>query len=226
MLLHGGCGVQPMQCFPDALGPASWTQPGGGRTTQWRFGPQSAASDCHGPIEAGQPPRCCTSFHPPASGPRPTVALRISGTRVFVDYEAPNYYCQNTGDSPPFFTCTNDPLVSSDNLLLLHNGDLVARTFPYFESGTWDTGIDVACGDTQTFTARLGFLAEGPLGVVEATATRAVTAACTDRRTCSAGGGGAPSLGVGMPVHVGSGDVSFSLPLFSLAQSPLPLRSA
>ena len=68
---------------------------------------------------------------------------------------------------------------------------------------------------TRRRSPPLGFLAEGPLGVVEATATQAVTAVCTDRRTCSTGAGRAVTRR-GDAGHVGSGDVSFSLPLFSL----------
>ena len=46
--------------------------------------------------------------------------------------------------------------------------------------------------------------------------TETVQTRCADRRTC-------PSSGVGKPVNVGSGDVSLSVPLFTLAQEPLSL---
>lgn len=158
VLLHGGCSppVQPQQCFPDAAGPESWTDPAGARTTQIRFAPQSSNSTCHGPVGIGAPPHCCTSFHPPAI-PGPSVKLRIVGRRVWVDYDAPNYYCQNTGDWPPFFTCTNDPLVSSDHFFLFRNGDIEREAFIYYENGSWDTGFDIPCGGTQTLTAYISY---------------------------------------------------------------------
>jgi len=81
--------------------------------------------------------------------PGPTVKLRVEGKRIWVDYEAPNYYCQNTGDWPPFFTCSNDPFSSSDHLLLFRgSSDLISRAFLYYEKGSWDTGVDLSCGDT------------------------------------------------------------------------------
>jgi len=223
VLLRGGCTPpeQPQQCFPDALGPISWTDPGGARTVQVRFFPDSPSSTCHAPVGIGAPPRCCTSFHPPAS-PGPSVKLRIVGKRIWVDYDAPNYDCQNTGDWPPFFTCTNDPLASSDNLFLFRSGDLLQRAFIYYENGSWDTGIDVPCGGTQTFTARIGYVVE-PAQLTEATDSETLTAVCPDRRCPYCGGGAGPIAGAGEPVNVGSGDVSVPVALFSFAQSPLAL---
>jgi RHS repeat-associated protein len=228
VLLNGGCTppVQPNQCFPDATGPESWTDPAGDRTTQIRFAPQSPNSTCHGPVGIGGPPHCCSSFHPPAS-PGPSVKLRIVGRRVWVDYDAPNYYCQNTGDWPPFFTCTNDPLVSSDHLFLFRSGDIEREAFIYYENGSWDTGYDIPCGGTQTLTAYISYAAGSFVQLVQATDTQPLTGKCPDRRTCPAGGGGgAPASGVGMPINVGSGDVSLTIPLFTLAQSPLSLSFA
>jgi RHS repeat-associated protein len=213
--------VQPQQCFPDALGPVTWTDPAGARTTQVRYLPDSPNSTCHPPVGIGAPPRCCTSFHPPAS-PGPSVKLRIEGKRVWVDYDAPNYDCQNTGDWPPFFTCTNDPLASSDNLFLFRSGDLLQTAFIYYENGSWDTGIDIACGGTQTFTARIGYVVS-PAQIAEAFDSQTLTAVCPDRRCPYCGGGPGPTPGVGEPVNAGSGDVAVTVPLFTLAQAPLSL---
>jgi len=223
VLLNGGCTPpeQPQQCFPDATGPVTWTDPGGPHTQQVRILPDSPNSNCHPPVGIGAKPRCCTSFHPPAS-PGPSVKLRIAGKRVWVDYDAPNYDCQNSGDWPPFFTCNNDPLASSDNLFLFRNGDLLQTAFIYYENGSWDTGIDISCGATQSFTARIGYVAE-PTQLVTATDSRALKAVCPDRRCPYCGGGAAPSPGVGGPVNVGSGDVAVTVPLFNLAQAPLSL---
>jgi RHS repeat-associated protein len=232
VLLNGGCNPpeQPNQCFPDALGPTFWTDPAGQRTTQVRFAPQSLATTCHPPVGVGSAPHCCTSFHPSSSS-APTVKLRIVGTRIWVDYDAPNYYCQQTGDWPPFFTCTNDPIASSDNLLLFLGpsaddlSNVVSRGFIYYEDGSWDTGIDIPCQESATYSARIGFLTE-PFLVVAATDSKTVTGVCPDRRDCPYCQGGAPGLGVGGPIHIGSGDVALTVPLFTLAQEPLALAFA
>lgn len=221
--LTGGCSppVQPSQCFPDALGPVSWQDPAGAQTVQTRRLADSPLSSCHPPVGIGAKPVCCSPFYPPTS-PGPSVQLRVVGQRVWVDYDAPSYDCQNSGDWPPGYTCTNDPLVSSDHLLLFRGSDLLARAFIYYEYGSWDTGIDLPCG-TQTLTARIGYAAgAGP--EIEAVDTEVVKTQCVDRRTCPAGGGGgAPASGAGKPINVGSGDVSLSVPFFTLAQEPLPL---
>jgi YD repeat-containing protein len=251
VLLRGGCGspLQASQCFPDAAGPTSWTDCGGARTTQVRLAADSPLSTCHPPVGIGSPPRCCTSFHPPAppAGAPPSVQLEVVGTRIWVRYMAPNYLCQRSGDWPPGYTCFNDPLVSSDNLLLLIGSDptdpgaVISRAFIYYEDGRWDTGIDVPCGRTITYSARIAFVAE-PTQEIFATDTRDLTGTCTDKRTCGGSGGGfgggrgfgaggaagggpgqAFSSGVGGPVNVGSGDVSLGIPFFSLGQAPLAL---
>jgi YD repeat-containing protein len=144
------------------------------------------------------------------------------GQRVWVDYDAPNYYCQNTGDWPPAYTCTNDPFVSSDHLLLFRGSDILASAFIYYEHGSWDTGVDLPCG-SQAMTARIDYTAQ-PAEAIGATDTEIVKTQCPDRRTCPAGGGGgAPASGAGKPINVGSGDVSLTVPFFTLAQEPLSL---
>ena len=219
VLLSGGCSppVQNNQCFPDALGPVFWEDVGGG-SVQTRRATESDLSTCHGPVGVGAPPRCCTSFHPPASGPAPTVTLRVVGRRVLVDYEAPNYYCQQTGDWPPTFTCFNDPIVSSDQLLLLDDrGDVLARTFIYYEKGTWDTGVDLPCGGPRTIEARIRYLGEPGIALLSGTDRQELEGDCGDRRACPLG------ISAGAPVNVGSGDVAVEVPLFTLRQEPLSL---
>src|SRR4051812_24930291 len=77
---NGGCSPpeQPGQCFPDAAGPITWTDPGGPHPSQVRFLPDSPSSACHPPVGIGSKPHCCTSFHPPGSS-APSVKLRIVG---------------------------------------------------------------------------------------------------------------------------------------------------
>jgi YD repeat-containing protein len=213
--LTGGCSApaHPSQCFPDALGPIAWQDIAGFRTRQVRTLANSPQSTCHPPVGIGAPPVCCNPFHPPAN-PGPSVKLRIVNQRVWVDYDAPNYYCQNSGDWPPAYTCTNDPFISSDHLLLYRGPDLLASAFIYYEHGSWDTKVDLSCG-SDTLTARIDYTA-APNLPIGATDTETLKTQCADRRIC-------PSSGVGKPVNVGSGDVSLPVPLFTLAQEPLAL---
>lgn len=219
-LLRGGCGEFPQQCFADLLAPAFWSD---GITTQYRVAFDSPESTCHPPVTEG-PPACCSSLHPPGFS-QPTVSIRAvptgDGAEVYVDYDAPNYFCQNTGDWPPLYTCVNDPLVSSDHLVLFLGTpsspiDILARGFIYYEQGTWETHVKIPCGGAKTVFARIDYLTNS--GVVSAV-TDAVTlegGECTDRQSC-------PLSGVGAPINVGSGDVSLTIPLLRLAQDPRSL---
>jgi len=97
-----GCHLAPQQCFPVASGPSVWQDVGGFRTWQYRRAVQSPLDTCT-PVPLGDAiPTCpsvsgCTGNVPPAGGPPPTVSIRIVGTRVFIDYDAPNLYCTNAG---------------------------------------------------------------------------------------------------------------------------------
>lgn len=163
LLLSGGCNAyQPNQCFPDANGPSSWTDPGlstGAHTTQTRTALQSSQSACHSGWSGVGYPYCSSdcSYHP-ACTPAPTVSLRVSGYRILIDYEAPNYFCQNTGDWPPFYTCTNDIEMSSDRITLSQSGYPIRRAWIYYEKGTWDTGIDLPSCAAQTYTAAIKYV--------------------------------------------------------------------
>ncbi|MBV8201791.1 MAG: RHS repeat protein, partial [Acidobacteria bacterium] len=122
-------------------------------------------------------------------------------------------------------------------------GTIVSQAYIYYEDGRWDTGIDVPCGATITYSARIALLAD-PAQVLTATQTLPLTGICGDKRMCggsgagggfgggrglsgagggAGGGGGAKgfSAGVGGPVNVGSGDVAVGIPFFTLAQLPL-----
>jgi RHS repeat-associated protein len=220
-----GCSppVQASQCFPGKDGPSSWTDPGGYHTTQTRTAVYSLLSTCHGPIGDAQP-SCCNGL-PSADGPNPKISLRVVKNRIFVDYEAPNLYCTNNGDWPPFYTCVNDPFADPDSLALLDgDGNLIRAAFVYFEKGTWDTGIDIACGAERFYETRLSY-ADDQFQLKVGTARQKLEG-CQDRNPCPTCGVGGPNTQAGNPIHLGSGDVSYAVPLAAIAQSPMSLALA
>lgn len=218
-----GCGGEPQQCFPFVDGPSFWQDPSGNSFTwQYRRAVQSPNETCE-PLplpfpDVGPPPGCCGGNPPTNSAV--TAAIRIVGTRVLVDYDAPNYYCTDAGDWPPFFTCTNDPIASDEHLLLEDGTNFVERkTYLFFEHGTWDTGYDIPCGQTQNLKAVVQY-GNHVTGLINATtALTALTGTCSDRREC----GGAGGTSVGLPINVGSGDVMVRQQLFTIAQEPMSL---
>src|ERR1035437_6319429 len=208
---YEGCGLFPQQCFPVLAGPDFWQDPGGAGTWQDRRAPQSPLSTSYGTLNGSIP--ICSDNLPPGSGPGPSVSLRVVGTRILIDYDAPNFYCTNAGDWPPFFTCGNDPVLGGDYLSI---DDSLEAAWIYFEHGTWDTGIDIPCGTTSSHTARIHYLGTGGVIFLQSTALTPLTGICPDRQMC-------PSSGVGRPINVGSGDVMAAERLFSVGQDPLSL---
>ena len=222
---NGGCEVplQPSQCFPGLDGPVTWTDPGGFHTTQTRTAVYSPLSTCHGAIGDTQP-ACCDTL-PPNDGAKPTVSLRVVGNRIFVDYEAPNYYCTAVGDWPPFYTCTNDPTVDPDSIELYDSsGNVLQNAYLYFEKGTWDTGIDIACGVDQFYSAQINYVTDFGELLIGRGGQHLV--GCPDRNPCPTCGVGGPSTSTARPIHLGSGDVSLTLPIATIAQSPLAFSFA
>jgi RHS repeat-associated protein len=163
----------------------------------------------------------------PDGSPNPTVTLRVQGRRLFVDYNAPNFYCKDAGDWPPGYTCI-DLQVSPDQLQLWSgNNQLLLRAWIYYDYGTWDTGVDLACPGSNTFTAKIFYRKNSSdTPTVSTTQTFPLVEPCgtPDRASCPPGGGGAAaSTTAGLPINVGSGDVTTTIPLFSIQQSPLSL---
>jgi RHS repeat-associated protein len=80
-----------------------------------------------------------------------------------VDYDAPNYYCKDTGDWPPGYTCFNDVLAAGDKIMLFENGspNPSKAAWIYFDSGTWNTGIDIPCPGSGTYTAVISYKRQG-----------------------------------------------------------------
>jgi RHS repeat-associated protein len=153
----------------------------------------------------------------------PTVSLHSVGKRIYVDYEAPNFYCTNDGDWPPEYTCTNDPEAALTRLSLFDSGgNVIRRAYVYFEKGTWDTGIDIGtgqCSDSGSYQASIKYLTSDHVtiytvfsGVIPLTASP-----CRDRHECPGG------TSAGLPINLGSGDVMVRQPLFSISQDPLSL---
>jgi RHS repeat-associated protein len=230
----GGCSTYPQQCFPSAAGPTFYFD---GSSSQLRIAADSPESTCHPPVTFG-PPACCSSPPPAYSQPRLSnlraVLVKNEGGSdtyaVSVDYDAPNFYCTSTGDWPPGGTCFNDPLAESDHLVLYLGSatsptDVLARSFIYFESGTWTTSVTVGCGESKGVSAQIAYLTTAGLFSPAEAHTELINATgppCTDRRTCPAGAEGAAAA-AGHPINAGSGDVTLTVPFFTLAQSPLSL---
>ncbi len=233
-----GCGRDNNQCRPDPTGPAAWTDPtgSGSRTTQTRRGVRSPNSGWYSALPTGYVPGCNGSLMIPGAQPpgnpstvNPSISIRKVGTRILVDYDAPNYFCKDTGDWPPDYTCFNTVERSSDRLSLYVNGQQTpqVQAWIYYDYGTWDTGIDVPCPGTGTYTAAITYhRQDGPVPPTSTTQAYTLVIPCSthDRGPCPAGGGGAgPGSAVAKPINVGSGDVMTTLPLFSIGQPSLPL---
>jgi len=147
---------------------------------------------------------------------------------VKVAYDAPNLYCYNGGDWPPFFTCTNDPSADPDHLVLADAGGPFRWAYVYFEHGVWDTGIDIPCGTTHSYQATISYRASDNTLLSSSTPLTslpiaALPAPCPDRHMCSAPSGASPPVSAALPINVGSGDVMVTQPLFTISQDPLPL---
>jgi RHS repeat-associated protein len=231
---NGGCSTYPQQCFPSAAGPTLYFD---GSASQIRIAADSPESTCHPPVTFG-PPACCSSPPPASSQPRLSnlraVLVKNAGNTdtyaVSVDYDAPNFYCTSTGDWPPGGTCFNDPLAESDHLVLYLGSatspvDVLARSFIYFENGTWTTNVTVGCGESKGVSAQITYLTTAGLFSPAEAHTELINVTgppCSDRRMCPVGAGGA-AAGAGRPINAGSGDVTLTVPFFTLAQSPLSL---
>ncbi len=218
--------LHPQQCFPVVGGPTFWQDVGGLRTWQISRGIQSPNEpSCEGPLGTSIP-NCCDGI--PPAGVTPTVSIRLVGTRVLIDYDAPGLYCTNTGEWPPNYTCFNDPMIAPDRLTLSNPALGGFRfAFIYFEHGTWDTGYDIPCATTQTLQGGIGYMVSGGGRVIALSGFVNLTATCNDRHECPAGPSVGPSAGggvsVALPINVGSGDVMARQPLFGINQAPSSL---
>jgi hypothetical protein len=139
-----------------------------------------------------------------------------------VDYDAPNLYCTNTAEWPPNYTCFNDPMIAPDRLTLSDAGGAFRWAYIYFEHGTWDTGVDIPCGTTSSYSAGIGYAVSDGTRTTATASLTPLTATCADLHECGAPAGSLGSVSVGLPINVGSGDVMVKQNLFRIAQEPMP----
>ena len=135
-----------------------------------------------------------------------------------VEYDFPNNYCQTW--APPDTWPIPSPSHQT-RLQIFAGANELVRSVAIFEHGTWKPTVIVGCGSQDLTVIATTFVLNNPSLVSQV--VYPMTASCRqpDRGFCPAGGGGA-GTGVGMPINVGSGDVSTTIPLFTLQQSPLP----
>ncbi len=210
-------------CRPDGSGaPFAWLSPTGAvdRTWQVRRAIRSPNSSSYPVLPTGSYPGCRFSF--PADSPAGSATLRVEGRRVLVDYDAPNYYCFDDGAWPiGYCNCGGIIDCTSNRLVLNVAGWPVRQTWIYFDHGTWDTGWDLPCPGTAEVEAVLLYVRSGTTATPYSSGVqiRGTSEPCAlpDRGSCPAG------TSVGLPINVGSGNVTATQPLFTLGQDPLPL---
>jgi RHS repeat-associated protein len=200
------------QCFPypDPY-PVEWQDDI--LTWQTMNHPRSLASTCTpNPNVIGYPLQPATP---------PSIGLRVEGTRILVDYDLPDFFCTIVDAWPPGYGCTNDPILLNVQLGFGIGGQATQFAYIYYENGTWDPGVDLACGSSPTtYTASVKYMVIVPGGttqVISATTTKTLTPHCGDRRTCPVG------TSVSEPINVGSGDVMVAVPMFSINSQPMSL---
>jgi len=157
-------------------------------------------------------------FSPKVLGVGHTVLNAATGQMQFsVEYDFPNNYCQ-TWD--PTSTWPIPPPSHQTRLQIFSGANELVASVGVFEHGIWKPTLTVGCG-AQDITVVATTFGASPS---QSSVVYSLGAGCRqpDRGSCPAGGAGA-GTGVGMPINVGSGDVSTSVPLFTLQQSPLPL---
>ena len=219
-------------CRPDGSGlPAAWYSPSGAgsRTWQMRRATRSPNSTAYPVLLTGSYPECRFSF--PGNSPAGSATLRVVGRRVFVDYDAPNYYCFDDGAWPIGYCNLGGDIAGTANRLVLYVNDWVEKeTWIYFDYGTWDTGYDLPCPGATPIKveAEVRYVRSGTTSTPYSSGPQffqlAAPCGTPDRGSCPAGGDGhAAGTGVGLPINVGSGDVSATIPLFTIKQSPLSL---
>ena len=158
-----------------------------------------------------------------------SASVIASGPDVLIqfdlEYDFPNSYCQL--DTRSDYTSSWWPIIYNDDhmtrlQLLTTSNSLIFESMAVFEHGRWTPTIAGSCTPGQTYRLRLvnhcGYSATQDVTV---TLSPSVCGA-KDKFSCPASAPGLPSS-VGGPVNVGSGDVSYSEPLFQLSEPDTPL---
>src|SRR5215212_6385647 len=145
--------------------------------------------------------------------------------RFDLEYDFPNSYCQL--DTRSDFTSSWWPIIYNDDhmtrlQLLTTSNQLIFESMAVFEHGRWTPTIAGSCTPGQTYRLRaLNRCGLAATQDVTVTLTPSVCGA-KDKFSCPSASPGLPSS-VGGPVNVGSGDVSYSEPLFQISEPDTPL---
>ena len=150
-----------------------------------------------------------------------------SAIKFRIEYKFPNNYCQLSPDG----NIAEWPIIFNDyhqtRLFLRNsNGAVIATTMAVFEHGTWEPTV-FFCGLPATFQVEalnqcgLNQVVNFTVSAGQSTPLECVTS--RDCSTCDLSGSPAPPGSPGSPLNIGSGDVSVTIPLFSIAQSPASL---
>ncbi|HEX9483976.1 MAG TPA: carboxypeptidase regulatory-like domain-containing protein, partial [Gemmatimonadaceae bacterium] len=168
------------------------------------------------------------------SAPSYEVVTKGSGTyvRFHLEYDFPGNYCQlspdgNIAEWPIVF---NDYHLNRLQVIDSGSGNIIAESMAVFEHGQWNPLIPF-CG-TGNFTLRVlnecqGLKQDVPVQITAPPTNVSLTPCSGDRNCffCSLSPSGGPGLPgpPGDPINTGSGDVTVTVPLFSISQSPLSL---
>jgi RHS repeat-associated protein len=137
-----------------------------------------------------------------------------------VEYDFPNAYCQL--DLQCDFTCAWWPLIFNNihrtrlQILNAAGTQVLMESMAVFEHGVWNPILPIACLSPQTFKVRVITLCSPTLSQTQDVTVTFDTKICPpDKDKCQA---------PGKPLNIGSGDVSYAEPLFTISQSPTPLQ--
>jgi len=166
--------------------------------------------------------------------PTAKVETTAGGTRVrfHLEYDFPGNYCQlspdgNIAEWPIVFNNYHlNRLQVVDNV----SGNIIAESMAVFEHGAWDPRVPI-CGNGNYILRVIndcqGAKQDFPISIALAADPSLSLTPCQGDRNCLlcklSNGGPNPPGGSGQPINNGSGDVTVTVPLFSIAQSTSPL---
>ncbi len=190
---------------------------------------------CDGPGCTSQAGFC----RQPAILGSPTANVETTSTGTYVrfhlEYDFPGNYCQlspdgNIAEWPIVF---NNFHLNRLQVLDSVSGNIIAESMAVFEHGAWDPRIPF-CGNgnyvLRVINECQGLSQTFPISIALSSQPNISLTPCGGDRNCllcslSNGGPGLPGHPAN-PVNVGSGDVTVSVPLFAISQSPAALSFA